>query len=205
MEKRSKVLLDIFIIWLQNVNVYFQMWYVSYSIYIIYVFTFILKKIIHVQNDTKNNTSSDFTVVQEGVIIFVSKLLYIYCWVEEHVIYLIVVTLWVWCLVVNEVSWWMSQVTMSFFLVFKFNSKWNTLLFEFLQVLFWLPFLKPIKRIWCEEHEGFALIRRVRGDNLFLFIFFVNCICLCVQKLEACAVNYFNKLCKLNLCSYFNN
>lgn len=153
MEKRSKVLLDIFIIWLQNVNVYFQMWYVSYSIYIIYVFTFILKKIIHVQNDTKNNTSSDFTVVQEGVIIFVSKLLYIYCWVEEHVIYLIVVTLWVWCLVVNEVSWWMSQVTMSFVLVFKFNSKRNTLLFEFLQVLFWLPFLKPIKRIWCEEHE----------------------------------------------------
>lgn len=149
MEKRSKVLLDIFIIWLQNVNVYFQMWYVSYSIYIIYVFTFILKKIIHVQNDTKNN----IYLVQEGVIIFVSKLLYIYCWVEEHVIYLIVVTLWDWCLVVNEVSWWMSQVTMSFFLVFKFNSKWNTLLFEFLQVLFWLPFLKPIKRIWCEEHE----------------------------------------------------
>lgn len=159
-----------------------------------------IQKIIHVYTCT-----SDFTVVQEGVIIFVSKLLYIFCWVEEHVIYLIVVTLWVWCLVVNEVSWWMSQVTMSFVLVFKFNSKRNTLLFEFLQVLFWLPFLKPIKRIWCEEHEGFALIRRVRGDNLFLFIFFVNCICLCVQKLEACAVNYFNKLCKLNLCSYFNN
>lgn len=159
-----------------------------------------IQKIIHVYTCT-----SDFTVVQEGVIIFVSKLLYIYCWVEEHVIYLIVVTLWDWCLVVNEVSWWMSQVTMSFVLVFKFNSKRNTLLFEFLQVLFWLPFLKPIKRIWCEEHEGFALIRRVRGDNLFLFIFFVNCICLCVQKLEACAVNYFNKLCKLNLCSYFDN
>lgn len=199
------MLLDIFIIWLQNVNVYFQMWYVSYSIYIIYVFIFIIKKLFMSKMIQKIIYTSDFTVVQEGVIIFVSKLLYIYCWVEEHVIYLVVVTLWGWCLVVNEVSWWMSQVTMSFFLVFKFNSKWNTLLFEFLQVLFWLPFLKPIKRIWCEEHEGFALIRRVRGDNLFLFIFFVNCICLCVQKLEACAVNYFNKLCKLNLCSYFNN
>lgn len=181
------------------------MWYVSYSIYIIYVFTFILKKIIHVQNDTKNNIYLWFHCSSRGSYHFVSKLLYIYCWVEEHVIYLVVVTLWGWCLVVNEVSWWMSQVTMSFVLVFKFNSKRNTLLFEFLQVLFWLPFLKPIKRIWCEEHEGFALIRRVRGDNLFLFIFFVNCICLCVQKLEACAVNYFNKLCKLNLCSYFNN
>lgn len=76
---------------------------------------------------------------------------------------------------------------------------------EFLQVLFWLPFLKPIKRIWCEEQEGFAHMWRDRGDNLFLFIFFVNCICLCVQKLEACAVNYFNKLCKLSLCSHFNN
>lgn len=163
------------------------------------------KKIIHVQNDTKNNIYLWFHCSSRGSYHFVSKLLYIYCWVEEHVIYLVVVTLWGWCLVVNEVSWWMSQVTMSFVLVFKLNSKWNTLLFEFLQVLFWLPFLKPIKRIWCEEHEGFALIRRVRGDNLFLFIFFVNCICLCVQKLEACAVNYFNKLCKLNLCSYFNN
>lgn len=153
MEKRSKVLLDIFIIWLQNVNVYFLMWYVSYSIYIIYVFTFILKKIIHVQNDTKNNIYLWFHCSSRGSYHFVSKLLYIYCWVEEHVIYLIVVTLWDWCLVVNEVSWWMSQVTMSFVLVFKLNSKWNTLLFEFLQVLFWLPFLKPIKRIWCEEHE----------------------------------------------------
>lgn len=47
-----------------------------------------IQKIIHVYTCT-----SDFTVVQEGVIIFVSKLLYIYCWVEEHVIYLIVVTL----------------------------------------------------------------------------------------------------------------
>lgn len=117
------------------------------------------------------------------------------------------VTLWDWCLVVNEMSWWMSQVTVSFILVFKFNFKWNVLLFElnsfklYFDCLFW----KPIKRTWCEEQERFADVWRDKGDNLLLFIFFINCICLCVQKLEACAVNYFNKLCKLSLCSHFKN
>lgn len=156
MEKRSKVLLDIFHFYHMITEcqcLFSNVICFLFYLYNLCIYLYKKKKLFMSKMIQKIIYTSDFTVVQEGVIIFVSKLLYIYCWVEEHVIYLIVVTLWDWCLVVNEVSWWMSQVTMSFVLVFKFNSKRNTLLFEFLQVLFWLPFLKPIKRIWCEEHE----------------------------------------------------